>query len=141
MRWRIALVAIIAAMVASCGYGDPPTGSVQEATSTSISKVRQGAGSADASADVKLGPWKRDVVAGEFLTTSGTLEITNHSGKASSYYIEVRLTDGDGTQIDTPAAVMSVVEPGQKARTKWVSVEDPGESGKVTLLTVQRTAA
>ena len=58
--------------------------------------ISRGAGSADASADVKLGP----IAAPDALGIRyGTVLITNHSSEAFDYYIELRVLDASGTNI------------------------------------------
>jgi hypothetical protein len=98
------------------------------------SGVSQGLGANDASADVKIVAFTE----GEF-SSEVELLITNHSEGRSDYYVELSLTDADGTNVGWTNATAMAVEPGQKAKVTAPVVEDGVVKAKVH--EVQRTAS
>lgn len=61
---------------------------------------------------------------------SGT--VTNGSSKRSNYAIEVSFVDKDGNQVDSSAALVSNVEPGQRADWSAQSADDSAKTSEVS---------
>lgn len=103
---------------------------------TSEAGISRGAGSADATADVKLGAIAAPDAIG---IRYGTIHITNHSDEASDYYIELRLLDSAGTNIGMTNATADRVQPGAKAKAEFMIADK--DVAKVEVTEVQRTAS
>jgi hypothetical protein len=98
--------------------------------------ISRGAGSADASGDVRLG----EIAAPDAIGVRyGVIHITNHSDEASDYYIELRVLDANGVNIGMANATADRVQPGAKAKAEFMVIED--EAARVEVTEVQRTAS
>ena len=113
---------------------DPAPAAAEAPKPKPKSGVSQGLGAKDASADVKIVAF----TDGEF-SSEVELLITNHSEGRSDYYVELSLTDANGTNVGWTNAVAMAVEPGQKAKVTAQVVEDGAVKAKVH--EVQRTAS
>jgi hypothetical protein len=110
--------------------GSPGTGGTNNG-------IDNGLGTKDASADVTLGHCDSS-----YGVVTCTLNITNHSGGTSDYYIEAELDDDAGTNVGIANALASHVGAGQNAHADLTGVIS-GNSSNVTvkITEVQRTSS
>ena len=116
---RVATVAVILAgvmIVAATGS------SSKSGTSKSPGVPGAGSGSHPATADVTITTCA--IASNQFEGPSATLQVLNHSTKASDYLITVAFDSPDGkTQLDTGNANVQNLAPGQKASTDATSLK------------------
>jgi hypothetical protein len=103
---------------------------------TTVDGISKGAGSADASGDVRIVSLGQPDAIG---IRNGVLEVTNHSKGRSDYYIELTVLDASGTNIGMANASVDSLNPGQKARATFHVTED--DAAKVEINEIQRTAS
>lgn len=98
------------------------------------------AGEADEVDDVVVTACGKDDV---LPSAKATIEVTNNSSEASTYFIEIVFESADGaTQIGTGVASISSLAPDQKKVEEVLSIEDPGDQEfTCTVSSVERLAA
>jgi hypothetical protein len=138
---KIALVsgAALFTIAACTGTGESTleTSTPKASTPEAQSSISTGLGTKDATADVKLGESTES-----YGITSLPVKITNHSEKASDYYIEVVAESKNGSErIDFSNVLVMGLKPGQKATEKATFTADIPASAVFTVTEVQRTAS
>jgi L-ribulose-5-phosphate 3-epimerase UlaE len=123
------------ALLAACSLPEETTTD----TSAKEGKISKGAGTKDATADVKLVSFKKVDHGYGFVEYVGVLQVVNHSEKSSDYYIEISIENKAGDNIGWSNAVVEHLKPGQKAKTEFSSV-DKG-AYKAVIHEIQRTEA
>lgn len=131
-----AFTVLIALAGCSSTGGDASSGSTKK-PSSGISK---GAGSKDASGDIKVGKGVKDAALG---WVSVPVTITNHSSKRSDYFVDLAIESADGAiQYDATTVFAQAVESGQKATEKGQFTKDGiPATAKIVVKSVQRTAS
>lgn len=128
------VAALLLALVAGCAVPEESGTTDTTAKSGTISK---GAGTKDASADVKLVSFKEVDKGYGMVSFIGTLEVTNHSEKPSDYYIEITIENKAGENIDWTNAVVEHLRPGQKAKAGFEVFNEGAH--KAVIHEIQRT--
>lgn len=103
--------------------------------------VRKGIGASNASGDVTLGKFT-PAKASKDTFAHILVKVTNHSSKASVYFVTVAAESADGkTQYDTTVVTVNSLKPGQSATADGAFLKKVPKGAKLSLAEVQRTAA
>jgi hypothetical protein len=137
-KFRAALAGAVAvvALLAVAGSGDEDE---PKASGDGGSETGKGLGSSDASADVtsvRLLP--PDAIGVSYVEVA----ITNHSSKASDYFVTVTADSADGaTRYDETIVSVMGLNPNQTSTEKGIFSKDVPADAKLTVTEVQRTAS
>lgn len=112
--------------------------SPREPIGSSSPSVDQGVGSKDAAKDVKLGEMSD---SSDTETVEIPVTVTNHSSKPSDYYIEARIYNKKGEQVDTASTFVERVKPGHVAKDTLLGLNATTHAHHYDLTVVDRTAS
>lgn len=139
--WGIIVTAFVALAVIIGAFSDIE--SADAPTTGTDSTISEGLGTQDASDDVEfhIGPKGFNDCSVEFEVLTCTLDITNHSGGTSDYYIEGVVYNKASTNIGWGNATAQNVAGGGSAQTELTVVLNGGNWDTVEITEVQRTAS
>lgn len=136
-----AAVLFAAVALAASGETDDDSGADGDADESAENDISQGAGSADASADVSDPQVIREG-EGDLSIVYGEVTITNNSSERSDYFVTIVAESPDGATRHDETLVMVVdLEPGQSSTERGIFTSDIPEDAALKITEVQRTAS
>lgn len=146
MKKALSALMLVLALFATLGSADDSdtksgsSGSSGDSETTAPDDGATDAGQADEVDDVVVTACAKDET---LPSAKATIEVTNNSSEASTYFIEIVFESADGsTQIGTGNAAIASLAPDQKKVEEVLSLEDPGDQEfTCTVSSVDRLAA
>jgi len=140
-RWlSLAAIVVLIAIIASSGGGSDNAGDSKSSDSPSTEDtIGTGLGSKDASADINsINCGTPDAIGMVY----PSVNVTNNSSKASSYFITIVVESADGaTKYDDTIVMITDLAPGQTMTEESIFTNDIPEGAICRVTEVQRTAS